>query len=287
MASSIETGLNENFKKNLEHIQAEVDPETSNLDWPIVLEGEEGSGKSGLAQAIALEIEGEDFDPEKQIAFNGEDFKQKARELDPGKVLIYDEGVDDLMATDTMTSEGRSIVKFLRKCRELNLIIIICFPVFVEMNKKIRKNRVKTLGSARIKRSNGKKFRYCLFYNKTQIRKSSLSNDNPDPNNLKYPEAVLSVNWKDPRKGWPEVWNKYKEMKEGDIRDPEEEEDDIDLGQIIRIVKNRKEDYIDTYGDRKYIKKELIEYDFDIGGRKSGKVKAVVERDLGLNQSGQ
>lgn len=188
------------------------------------------------------------------------------------------------MATDTMTSEGRSIVKFLRKCRELNLIIIVCFPVWMEMNKKIRKNRMKTLGKAMREGMGSNAYHYALFWNKSQIKKSDLSSDKSS-DEVKYPDPALSVSWNNPEQAWPEIWEKYKDLKEGDIRDPEEEEDDIDLGQIIRIVKNRSEDYIDTYGDRKYIKKELIEYDFDIGGRKSNKVKAVVERDLGLNRS--
>jgi len=278
---SYDTGLPENFIMNLEHIQEEVDPQGSNLDWPIVLEGEEGAGKDSLAQAIALEIEGERFSPEDQIAFTGDEFKEKARELEEGRVLIYSEGVDDLMATDTMTSEGRSIVKFLRKCRELNLIIIICFPVFVEMNKKIRKNRIKNLGRCMIKRSQGGKFRYALFYNKSQIRSSDLASDK-DADEISYPEPVLSVNWRDPREAWPEVWQKYKEIKEGDIRDPEEDEEDIDLGQVVRIVKQKKEKYMDKNrsGDP-YISKELVEMDFDIGGRKGRKVKKAVERDLG------
>jgi hypothetical protein len=275
----LETGFSDLTKKNLKNVEREIDQE--NVDWPIAVEGKEGSGKSAVAQALGIEIDGEKFDPEKQIAFSGEEFERKAKKIgaDPSrKVVIYDEGVDDLMATDTMTSESRERVKFFRQCRELNLIPIVVMPVFVEMNKKIRNNRIKTLARCMKKGKPGNRTRYVLWYGEETLKE--IEKDGDDVN---YPSSNSSDQWSDPEQEWPEIWETYIEMKKGNLNDDSEnEEDQISVPEIVRIVKNRKDDYIDERGDRKFIRKELIEYDFDVGGRKSKKVKAVVERDLNL-----
>jgi hypothetical protein len=274
----------EALRQNLENITAVCDPDGDNSDWPIAIEGEESSGKSALAQAIALEIEGDDFDPEEQIAFSAEEFKEKARKLPPGSVIIFDEGVDALLAEDTMTSEARSLVKFFRKCRELNLITIVIMPVFLEMNKRIRKKRVKTLIRC-VKQGFGADADYwAAAWNKTQIRQSDLSSD-LSVDEVSYPDAALAgIRWGDPRHDWPQIWEQYKALKNQDVRDPEEEEDDLDLGQVVRIVKSKKPDYITTYQGRKKVDKDLVAHDFDIGGRKARRVKKVVERDLKIGQ---
>lgn len=273
------TGFSDLTKKNLENVEREIDQE--NVDWPIAVEGKEGSGKSAVAQALGIEIDGENFDPEEQIAFSGEEFERKAKKIgaDPSrKVVIYDEGVDDLMATDTMTSQGRQRVKFFRQCRELNLIPIVVMPVFVEMNKKIRNNRIKTLARCMKKGQPGNRTRYVLFYGEETLKEIEKDGDD-----VSYPSSSSSDQWSDPEKEWPDIWETYIEMKKGNLTDDSEnEEDQISVPEIVRIVKNRQDDYIGERGDRKFIRKELIEYDFDVGGRKSKKVKAVVERDLSL-----
>jgi len=275
----VNTGFSDLTKKNLENVEREIDQE--NVDWPIAVEGKEGSGKSAVAQALGIEIDGENFDPEEQIAFSGEEFERKAKKIgaDPSrKVVIYDEGVDDLMATDTMTSQGRQRVKFFRQCRELNLIPIVVMPVFVEMNKKIRNNRIKTLARCMKKGQPGNRTRYVLFYGEETLKEIEKDGDD-----VSYPSSSSSDQWSDPEKEWPDIWETYIEMKKGNLTDDSEnEEDQISVPEIVRIVKNRQDDYIGERGDRKFIRKELIEYDFDVGGRKSKKVKAVVERDLSL-----
>jgi len=276
---AVNTGFSDLTKKNLENVEREIDQE--NVDWPIAVEGKEGSGKSAVAQALGIEIDGENFDPEEQIAFSGEEFERKAKKIgaDPSrKVVIYDEGVDDLMATDTMTSQGRQRVKFFRQCRELNLIPIVVMPVFVEMNKKIRNNRIKTLARCMKKGQPGNRTRYVLFYGEETLKEIEKDGDD-----VSYPSSSSSDQWSDPEKEWPDIWETYIEMKKGNLTDDSEnEEDQISVPEIVRIVKNRQDDYIGERGDRKFIRKELIEYDFDVGGRKSKKVKAVVERDLSL-----
>lgn len=275
----VETGLSELTRKNLENIEREIEQE--NVDWPLGIEGKEGSGKSALAQAVALEIDGEKYDPEKQIAFSGEEFERKAKQIGADsqrKVVIYDEGVDDLMATDTMTSGARERVKFFRQCRELNLIPIVVMPVFVEMNGKIRNNRIKTLARCMKKGSPGNRTRYVLWYGEETLQEIEKDGDE-----VNYPSSNASDQWADPEENWPEKWETYIDMKEGNLTDDSEnEEEQISVPEIVRIVKNKPDEYTGERGDRKFIRKELIEYDFSVGGRKSKKVKAVVERDLNL-----
>lgn len=198
-------------KENLDKIKSKV--KKKNLDHVHVNEGTEGYGKSAFSLAMANYLDPE-FDVEEQVAFSGDEFRRKAKQLGSFKSIVLDEA-EGLFASDHMTKENKKTVKFLRKCREKNLFIFINWPVFQEIDQKIRKHRVKTLGRAV---TQGRAF----IYNKSKVQK--IAENNLDPGS--YPEKFMTAKWEDPEKSIPDVWSHYQELKMQQIEELEEEEED-------------------------------------------------------------
>jgi len=203
--------MDDRTRNNLDRIQSNV--VENNLDHVHVNEGTEGYGKSAFSLAMAEYLD-PDFDVEKQVAFSGKEFRKKAKKLGSFKAIILDEA-EGLFASDHMTKENKKTVKFLRKCREKNLFIFINWPVFQEIDQKIRKHRVKTLGRTV---TQGRAF----MYNKSKVQK--IAENNLDPGS--YPEKFMISTWEDPEKSIPEPWSKYQELKMQQIEELEEEEDE-------------------------------------------------------------
>lgn len=205
--------IDDKLKKELDIIRDNV--RDNNLDHLHVNEGTEGYGKSALSLAMANYLD-PDFDVESQVAFSGDEFRRKAIALDQYKAIVLDEA-EGLFASDHMTSENKKTVKFLRKCREKNLFMFVNWPVFHEIDKKMRKYRVKTLGRTV---TQGRAF----FFNKSKV-------DRIVRNNLSqgsYPEPYIKAGWRDPEKQMPELWSKYQDLKIEQIEQLEDMEDEQD-----------------------------------------------------------
>lgn len=201
--------MNEELEQQLDLIEQNV--KNKNLDHIHVNEGTEGYGKSALSIEMANYLD-PDFDVDKQVAFSGDEFRKKAKKLDNFKAIVLDEA-EGLFASDHMTKENKKTVKFLRKCREKNLFIFINWPVFQEIDRKIRKHRVKTLGRAVMQ---GRAF----IYNKSKVQRiveNSLTHGS-------YPDPFMKASWSDPEESITEVWSHYQELKMQQIDQLEEEE---------------------------------------------------------------
>lgn len=220
--------ISERLKNNLDNIQEHV--KEKNLDWVHVNEGSEGTGKSALSLSMAVYLDDE-FNAEKQIAFSAKEFRQKASKLDPYKPIIFDEGIDGLYSRNAMTKENKRTVKFLRKCREMNLFIFINLPQFTELDKSIRNKRTKSVGRC-VKQG------WAWIFGQSQI--SQIEKQRND--NVNYPDPYFKTSWKDPANTMPEIWENYQEQKIEDITDlkeDQEEEDDtewISTGKFADIV---------------------------------------------------
>ncbi|MFB6116121.1 MAG: helix-turn-helix domain-containing protein [Candidatus Nanosalina sp.] len=203
--------MNEELKQQLDLIRDNV--VDNNLDHIHVNEGTEGYGKSAFSLAMANYLD-PDFDVDSQVAFSGKEFRKKAKRLDNFKAIVLDEA-EGLFASDHMTKENKKTVKFLRKCREKNLYIFINWPVFQEIDRKIRKHRVKTLGRAV---TQGRAF----VYNKSKVQKIVEN----DLSKSHYPDPFMKASWGDPEKAIPDVWSHYQDLKIQQIDKLEEEEED-------------------------------------------------------------
>ena len=207
--------MNEELENQLDAIRQNV--KEKNLDHVHVNEGTEGYGKSALSLAMANYLD-PDFDVESQVAFSGDDFRRKAKELDQYKAIVLDEA-EGLFASDHMTSENKKTVKFLRKCREKNLFIFINWPVFQEIDRKIRKHRVKSMARTV---QQGRAF----VYNKSKVDRIVRNSYGKGS----YPDPFMVARWSDPEDSMAKVWSSYQDKKMDQIEELEEEESGEDDG---------------------------------------------------------
>jgi ABC-type dipeptide/oligopeptide/nickel transport system ATPase component len=118
---------------------------TKDRDWVCVIDGEEGVGKSVLAQQIAKYL-----DPElsiDNIVFNSDDFIKQIK--DPtnkkGKAIILDEAFNAANARASMSEVNRSLAGVATEMRQKNLFIIIVLPSFFDLDKYFALWRCRTL----------------------------------------------------------------------------------------------------------------------------------------------
>lgn len=121
------------------------------LDWRrrndydnvIVITGEEGYGKSNLALAIAVALDGDDFDPSRVI-FNTEEWHQglTANLHRRGLTWMLDEGGNLGLSWEWSSGEGRALVKILQQARILNSTMLWAIPNFRWLNVYMRDHRV-------------------------------------------------------------------------------------------------------------------------------------------------
>ena len=97
-------------------------------DYPVIIDGVEGSGKSSLAINLAS-----DLDPdillnfENHITWDATDLKKRAFNMPPS-ALIHDEAGLDLFSHDTMSYFTKRIVKWLMVIRSYNHIPLLIIP---------------------------------------------------------------------------------------------------------------------------------------------------------------
>jgi hypothetical protein len=237
--------MNEEMKKQLDAIKENV--KEKNLDHVHVTEGTEGHGKSAFSLAMANYLD-PGFDVDEQVAFSADEFRRKARKLDQYKAIVLDEA-EGLFASDHMTKENKKTVKFLRKCREKNLFIFINWPVFQEIDRKIRKHRVKSLARTVVQ---GRAF----IYNNSKVDRivqNSLGKGS-------YPDPFMKASWKDPEEAMPEVWSSYQERKMEQIEELEEEEKQEESSEVNWLTPSEFGEKVNYSGEtiRQKIKKGEI-----------------------------
>lgn len=104
-------------------------------DFVIVVDGEEGSGKSVLAQQLASVLDPE-FNIDK-IAFNAEEFLKLVRDPNrkAGDCIILDEAFSGLNARQSLSKINRAVVGLATEMRQLNLFCIIVLPSFFDLDR--------------------------------------------------------------------------------------------------------------------------------------------------------
>lgn len=179
---SVELGFSfpKRIGSNLEPLRYAV--LNQNSDLIIIIDGDEGTGKSMVASQIAyfLDIDsyeetgefhpetgkpiyeptGRNIDIEKQVVFNFQDFKEAVTKLPPYKAIIFDEAGE---ATDRRNSSSKINIEFnqfLRECREPNYkFIILVFQSFYDMDMNPAVRRAKGLIHLRATYSEEERFK--------------------------------------------------------------------------------------------------------------------------------
>ncbi len=108
---------------------------TKDRDWVCVIDGEEGSGKSVLAQQIAKFL-----DPNftiDNIVFNSDDFLKiiKDPKTKKGSAIVLDEAFSAANSRSSLTEVNRSMIGVATEMRQKNLFVIFCIPSFFDLDK--------------------------------------------------------------------------------------------------------------------------------------------------------
>jgi len=118
---------------------------TKDQDKVIGIDGREGSGKSVLAQQLAVELD-PNFNIDK-IAFNADEFmrmiKDPARKK--GDCIILDEAFLSANSRSAMSKINKSMVGLATEMRQLNLFVIVVLPSFFDLDKYFALWRTDTL----------------------------------------------------------------------------------------------------------------------------------------------
>lgn len=117
-----------------------------NADNLVVLEGEEGAGKSTAAMTLcillapALEVR---FDPVMHAVYHWEDWTRVWQAGQRGNLYLLDEGGNLIFSRDHSRAENKAVVKILQQCRILNGTLIMCVPNFRWLDPYVREHRAK------------------------------------------------------------------------------------------------------------------------------------------------
>lgn len=250
--------------------------EQNDSDWVHVTVGGEGKGKSTLNAAMNFYFD-DTFNADR-MHFDGEQFRTHAMELDELQAISHDEAVEDMYKREGMTKEVRNMIKFLRKCRYLQLFITLSLPSLTELDRslwdpaKTDEPRVKTI--ARVVKPG-----WAHFYSQHTFSKIDTDNDN----GVDWPEPDFRDDFPNIKNERPEFWSTYMEKKDRDISAAEQEEE-VDLQAIAEAVKEQTTRYVSEYNQREYVDADIIEMDFEnVSGNQAKKIKKKVEADLGIN----
>ncbi len=117
------------------HIDNGIVPalEKNDKDYLIVIDGEEGAGKSTLAFQIGKKV-----DPTldlSRIVFDPDSFREAIYKAKKGQCVIYDEAFTGLSSRAALSGINRSLVSLMMQMRQKNLCIILVLPTFFLLDK--------------------------------------------------------------------------------------------------------------------------------------------------------
>lgn len=263
--------IRSNFDSVLEYMRK------TDGDWVHVTVGGEGKGKSTLNAAIGFYVD-DQFSADR-MHFNGKDFRNHAMDLPELSAVSHDEAVEDMYKREAMAENVRRMIKFLRKCRYLQLVILLSLPSLSELDRslwdpaKTDEPRVKSI--ARVVNPG-----WAHFYSQARFAEIDTDADN----GVEWPDPDYRDDFPNLKQQRPEFWENYMEKKDRDISNDEiEEETELSIKEMAKAVKQKQDRYVAEYKGRRYIDQDLVAADFEIGDRKAKKVKKLAEADLALS----
>jgi len=108
---------------------------TKDRDWVLVIDGEEGAGKSVLAQQVGAYL-----DPNfsiNNIVFNSDEFLKiiKDPKTAKGTCIVLDEAFSAANSRSSLTEVNRAMIGVATEMRQKNLFVILCIPSFFDLDK--------------------------------------------------------------------------------------------------------------------------------------------------------
>lgn len=134
-------------------------------DWVVVIDGEEGSGKSVLAFQIAKILD-PNFSVD-NVAFTANDFIRIVKNAKKFSCVVFDEAFTGLSSRASLSEMNRLLVSLMMEMRQRNLFIIIVMPTFFMLDKYAVLHRAR--GLFHVKLRNDKRG-YWNYYPKKKMK---------------------------------------------------------------------------------------------------------------------
>lgn len=108
---------------------------TKDRDFVAIVDGEEGVGKSVLAQQLAAYLD-PDFNIDK-IVFNSDDFIKliKDPKTKKGSAIVLDEAFSAANSRASLTEVNRAMIGVATEMRQKNLFILMVLPTFFDLDR--------------------------------------------------------------------------------------------------------------------------------------------------------
>jgi adenylylsulfate kinase-like enzyme len=123
-------------------------------DFVMVIDGEEGSGKSVLAQQVARKL-----DPKfciDNICFNADQFIERLKKAPKYSCIVLDEAFSSANSRSALTEVNRSLIGVATEMRQRNLFVIIVIPSFFDLDKYFALWRCRALFHVYFDKSGGR-----------------------------------------------------------------------------------------------------------------------------------
>lgn len=205
-----ENGLLENNLIQME----EVLIDEKNKDMIILVIGQPGTSKSSLTLMMQLAIRGEiNFD---DMAFTHDQYMEATKNGRKNKVIQYDEGRDSFYKRRAMSSSNTEALDMLNQYRFKHHIHFINFQNLTDMELDLLYKRchavIKTPSQG-----------FFQFYNQSKVQQIEVDKKT---RKVSWPDPNFVGRFPDPAKKYPEIWEKYEDINEEKLSEPDEDQED-------------------------------------------------------------
>lgn len=202
-----------NLERNLVKMENEL-VDNKNKDFVILVIGQPGTSKSSLSVMMQLAMRGKvNFD---DMAFTHEQYMEATKKGGKNKVIQYDEGRNSFYKRRAMQTSNTEALDMLNQYRFKNHVHIINFQNLTDMELDLIYKRCHCLV-----RTTAQGFFH--FYNARQVQKIDVDKRKRTVN---WPDPAFTGRFPDPAEEYSEVWEKYQQVNEEKLSDPEEEGED-------------------------------------------------------------
>lgn len=254
-------------------------------NWMGAVVGETGKGKSYTCLSIA-----ECVDPNftiDQVAFGIDEFLELVMDdsLGRGSMIILEEASVEAAAEDFHEVSNKVLRQVLETWRQQNRGALLNLPTFSRLDKgaKIRMTAL-IQQQAKFEREGYSLATYKHLQTNSDTGK--IYRHYPEINGKEHRQLKIAPPSEDLREAYEQRSDEYTaELNEELLEDllkaeAEDDESDSDDPEWIAedILDSGLDNYIEDNHGQKYISRKLIEVDYDIGRRRSKKVKAALKR---------
>lgn len=157
------------MKRSVSYIDEMIKPELDKIikvvtkkdrDYVMVIDGEEGSGKSVLAMQIAKYLD-PNFNLD-NLCFNSNQFIERLKKSKKFSCIVLDEAYNSANSRASLTEVNRSLVCVSTEMRQQNLFVILVIPSFFDLDRHFAIWRCRSLFHVYF-RKDGARGSYIIF----------------------------------------------------------------------------------------------------------------------------